>query len=105
MVRTGTKGLTFSSGCSHGLGVRAIFGRPRKRSPSLVPVVDPPGYKGKLQFGFPPVSRSFSFFIYFLYINMQRVINCLVNKILAKKLQKEFLDLVLHYCTLEKSIT
>ena len=25
---------------------------------------------------------------------MPRVVNCLVNKILAKKLQKEFLDLV-----------
>ena len=99
MVRTGTNGLTFSPGCSHGPRVKEILAGHENAAHLVSRVVDPPGSKGGLQFGFPLVSRSFSFFIYLFYINMQRVVNCLVNKILAKKLQKELLDLVLHYCT------
>ena len=81
MVRTRTKGLTFSPGCSHDPGLKLFFGGPRKRSPPLVP-------GGWATVCFLPVFRSFSFFIYFFYINMQRFVNCLVNKILYKKITK-----------------
>jgi hypothetical protein len=43
-------------------------------------------------------------FLYFIYISMQSVVNFLVNKILAKKLQK-ILDLVLHFYTQQKYVT
>ena len=88
MVRIGTKGLTFSPGCSHGPRVKGILAGRENAAHLVSRLVDPPGSKGGLQFGFPPVSRSFFFFIYLFYINMQRVVNCLVNKILAKNYKK-----------------
>ena len=70
MVRTGTKGQTFSPGCSHGPGVKGILAGRENAAHLVSRVVDPPGSKGGLQFGFPLVSSS----IYFFYISFYKML-------------------------------
>ena len=55
MVRTGTKGLTFSPGCSHDPRIKGILAGRENAAHLVSRVVDPPRSKGGLQFRFPPV--------------------------------------------------
>jgi hypothetical protein len=61
--------MTFSLGCIHGPGVKGVLAGRENAAHLVSRVVDPPGSKGGLQFGFPLDSRSI-----FLYISFYKML-------------------------------